>query len=323
MLTIPRRYAFTLVELLVVIAIIGILIGMLLPAVQAVRDAARRTQSKNNLKQLALSVHNAHDSHMITPPMYGSFPAKNANPPLGTVFFHLLPFLEQNNVHDLGPDKARSELIPMLLSPTDPSLEVDRYELTDASLIPEWVVNTANTTWGLSSYSANWQVFGDTGTNLSGIFDGTSHTILFCEKFAITKWPTGPAHLRSGANLWGYGVYPPGMPANEYDYSVSLPTDHKYANGYWARSGFTNRGGADPTSWAGTTPWKCRCLLKPEFGVTPANAHPLKSQSLSADIMHMAMADGSVRQTSSAVTHPAWSAGETPDNGEILTPDDY
>ena len=103
------RIGFTLVELLVVIAIIGILIGMLLPAVQAVRDAARRTTSLNNLKQISLALHLAHDGHGITPPMFGSFPADRPNSDQGTIFYHLLPYLEQSNLHNLGPDGSRSQ----------------------------------------------------------------------------------------------------------------------------------------------------------------------------------------------------------------------
>jgi hypothetical protein len=62
-------------------------------------------------------------------------------------------------------------------------------------------------------------------------------------------------------------------------------------------------------------------MLKPEFGVPPTNAHPLKSQALSSNVIHMAMADGSVRAAGGSVSDPAWSAGETPANGEILQPD--
>lgn len=308
------RRGFTLVELLVVIAIIGILIALLLPAVQAARDAARRTHSMNNLKQLGLAVHNAHDTLKVTPPMYGSYPAYQKIPPLGTIFYHLLPFVELQNIHDLGPEASRSMPLPILYAPSDSSIENGTYELTEEGKMPAWA-DPNNLTWGLSSYSANWQVFGDDGTRLSGIRDGQSNTILFNEKYAVSSRQVG--NPKQGANLWGYGVYPPNMP---YDYSVTMPADHLYASAYWARSGFVNRGGAVPTSWAGDEPWRCRCMLKPEFGVPPTNAHPLKSQSFSGGVIHIAMADGSVRRATESVSDPAWSAGETPANGEILNP---
>ena len=89
-----RRSAFTLVELLVVIAIIGILIGMLLPAVQAVREAARRTQCLNNLKQLGLASLNYESAHMVFPPGAGGTGADTAN--WDTCWLgYSLPFMEQ------------------------------------------------------------------------------------------------------------------------------------------------------------------------------------------------------------------------------------
>lgn len=307
------RKAFTLVELIVVIAVIGILVALLLPAIQQARDSARRTQSKNNLKQLGLAVQKTHDTYQITPPMYGSMPATTNQPPLGSVFYHLLPGLEQAGLYDLGPDASRSVTLSVLKAPADVSYGDGKYTLTTD--IPPWA-NAANTTWGLSSYSANWQVFGDAGANFSKIQDGLSNTILFNEKYAVSSRPVGTP--LKGANLWGYGVYPPTRP---YDYSVSLPATHLYANGYWARSGFVNRGGPVPTAWTGSAPWLCRCMLKPEFGVPPTNAHPLKSQSLSSGVIHMVMADGSVRTSGAEVSDPAWSAGETPADGEALNPD--
>jgi prepilin-type N-terminal cleavage/methylation domain-containing protein len=103
-----KRSAFTLVELLVVIAIIGVLVALLLPAVQAAREAGRRTQCANNLKQLALSLHTYHDTHLTFP--FGSWAAwDSSNPPpapaprtegKGSLIHLMLPYYEQKNTLD-------------------------------------------------------------------------------------------------------------------------------------------------------------------------------------------------------------------------------
>jgi len=104
------RRGFTLVELLVVIAIIGVMVGLLLPAVQAAREAARRMSCSNNMKQLGLALHNYHSTHQKFPYsvlMSGSLTAGSARPPATMTRNHrgwlvVLPFIEQQALYDLA-----------------------------------------------------------------------------------------------------------------------------------------------------------------------------------------------------------------------------
>ena len=98
-----KRRGFTLIELLVVIAIIAVLIALLLPAVQQAREAARRTQCKNNLKQLALAVHNYHDVYRCTPPNNTTH-NRSVN-----WSYSILPFLEQNAIYEAISEAVRTQ----------------------------------------------------------------------------------------------------------------------------------------------------------------------------------------------------------------------
>jgi type II secretory pathway pseudopilin PulG len=322
---------------LVVIAIIAILIGLLLPAVQKVREAAARTQSVNNLKQLGVAANNYYSDHDSLPPMFG-VTTRSPNLAGGSVFYHLLPYLEQDNLYRLGVDASRSQPLKVLQAPLDRSYPSGgTYQLplsgmqgstSFPTLYPNWA-STANTTWGVSSYSANWQVFGDTPAKFGKISDGLSNTFIFGEKYAtMTGGPFGAC-----AMLWGYGVDPRSIPndfvtplgPDQYpgaaQWTTGVVPGSLYNSPYHPRNGFVNRGGAVPGVWPFDRPWNCRCMRRPEFGPPITNVHPQKSQGFTTTGIHVVMGDGSVRFVSSNASDEAWVSIETPDYGETVQPE--
>ena len=204
------RRGFTLLELLVVIAIIAVLIGMMVPAVQKVREAANRMVCANHLKQIALAAHGFHDAHRKFP-IGGRAPVSVAGIPTGAtnVWVELLPHFEQENLHDkwdyndnrnnvIGDrDATTAHVIKLLICPSDP-LPAGVVE-NSAAISPPWSWGF----YGMSSYggSAGTRSFPPgsppnfPGLSRDGIFwigssvligditDGTSNTFLFGERY--------------------------------------------------------------------------------------------------------------------------------------------
>jgi prepilin-type N-terminal cleavage/methylation domain-containing protein len=305
MVTARSRSGFTLIELLVVIAIIGVLVALLLPAVQKVREAANRTRCANNLKQLGLAVQNCHDTYGRLPPLASAFgPLVGEwrkyippDPPEdgyyteatvygSTVFAHLLPYVEQEPLYSQavafsanyveGPENTptwgdahdyfRNTVIPPYHCPSDPS--------------------PPNPHWAVGNYGANYQVFslGGGADGWSGaaviptsIPDGLSNTIFFAEKYNSCG---------DGGSLWAIGTY----------------------NTAWMA--LFAYGSTGPASKFQTTPnpWDRAC------------AHLLAQTPHPGGLM-VGLGDGSARGLSPSLSGATWWEACTPADGEVLGPD--
>jgi len=230
------RRAFTLIELLVVIAIIAVLVGLLLPAVQKVRDAAARTDCMNKLKQFGLALHNYHTVRK------GRLPtAYTAGPPEQQVFVAILPYVEQetlfqtmiatpaNPTNSIGASAAKGQTLSIFQCPSDPNYQAGNN-----------FVDTNSKPWASTSYGANYEVFKNPAPNIGSSFpDGPSNTILFADKSARCSEtpPTPGATQVIRDNLWAWTTtvpVPAGAPVNAYaplfnmtfsapDYKVQAP----------------------------------------------------------------------------------------------------
>ena len=191
------RSAFTLVELLVVIAIIAILIGLLLPAVQKVRDAAARASCQNNLKQIGLAQHNYHDANQKFPPGYCATGAyvngtTDTSPGWGWATY-ILPFAEQGNLYSqfnlnqsIVGSTAIQTVVPTYVCPADIGATVP-FAVTDSSwnmvcMAAPTSYAACNGTGSTTAATGNGVFYRNSQTRLTDITDGTSTTLLVQER---------------------------------------------------------------------------------------------------------------------------------------------
>jgi prepilin-type N-terminal cleavage/methylation domain-containing protein len=319
------RHAFTLIELLVVIAIIGILIALLLPAVQKIREAAARMQCQNNLHQIGLACHNFENNFSKFPGAWADDRSPYPNRDDATIWFFLLPYVEQtplwnqgtktnpvvanNGFNDESPYyTVGSQQVKTYICPSDGSRTTDP---RTSNLYP---LIGGPGDYATSNYAANVMVFDPNGPQsiVNAMPDGASNTVIighryrWCDASVIwggagqgtdTNWALTP---RQAYNYWNMAVFGTGTYRSRRSYAGTRLN----VNGIVA---------ADMDFVSGTLPFT--------IAPAPGYCNPTVTSSPHTAVMPVGLGDGSVRTVSMAVSATTWLHACIPDDGIPLGSD--
>jgi prepilin-type N-terminal cleavage/methylation domain-containing protein/prepilin-type processing-associated H-X9-DG protein len=314
-----RRSAFTLIELLVVIAIIAVLIGLLLPAVQKVREAAARMSCSNNLKQLGLALHNYEGTYGKLPPSR-TFP----NNMSFSIQSKLLGYIEQDNAYRLidftqAPTAAANAAaaaakVKIFLCPSDPYNNVptqyagNNYRANEGVGLPMWYGPTDTSNVNTALPPPNGPFFCNSENRFADITDGLSNTAAFSEH---VKGDFSQTVATEKADTFKPGTYP-----STADQAVADCNAIDWRN--LSFQGYSDVGApwlygyhSTTSYWHSSGPNTRSCMFPPSRIMTTANSYHTQG-------VNLALCDGSVRFVSDTVGLATWRALGTKASGEVL-----
>jgi prepilin-type N-terminal cleavage/methylation domain-containing protein len=338
-----RWRGFTLIELLVVIAIIAILIALLVPAVQKVREAAARTQSANNLKQISLACHSANDANKRLPPTDGCYTttwstSQWAVPPTPrqTIFGYLNPFIEQNSIYVSTPADimwTSNAVISTYIAPSDPTAPANgmgsgNWAGFSTPISPTWGGAGAPSA-GVLSYAANQMVFQgppqQTGANVLAagpLYNGPNYIVPSSIGWASSQATASiPKTFRDGTSntimfAERYAV------CNNRNVNPTFAAEHTWNYLEWPNG--TSFGGVgvwgvgydNPANgWDGTDG---TLGSLPQWAPTDPQCVGYYIQSFSDGVLQVGMADGSVRGLGPGLTLDDWRFLNHPADGQMV-----
>lgn len=352
-----KRRGFTLIELLVVIAIIAVLISLLLPAVQSAREAARRAQCVNNLKQIGLALHNYESANGAFPWTQAGHSSRYPNPSTGSngdewanfgALALMLPFMEQTPIHNAINFGFGIEAYAGPWGYKDP-VQGTAVEQVIASFI---CPSDGNGSKGLNNYRAsngtNWDWWSREGgagaiirpvgagqkeSSIAGITDGTSNTVAFFERNRgdgnTSKYSPGDVYTGGPGSQWGQPNYIMSYPADLArlnstlipdcaSYAQSNPTTTwDWGGRYWAAGEYTNSVGNFNVTPNAKTP-DCSA-----WGGVGTGLGFFSARSRHPGGVNVCMADGSVKFIKDSVAQATWLAIGTRSGGEVISADAY